>query len=115
MKAEDLNIIGDALEVARDLQTSFPSVIFTSGRRSLEDQARAMAQNVVANRKWITQTYVASVAARALQNWVDAQRFISAASCEAGFISVLSQLCDADLDELTVWANKLVDGILRRE
>jgi hypothetical protein len=30
--------------------------MFTSGRRDKDDQARAMASNVVKNRKWIGET-----------------------------------------------------------
>ena len=45
---------------------------FTSGRRGKDDQARAMASNVVKNRKWIEQTYRRTEVSARCQNWVDA-------------------------------------------
>lgn len=53
------------------LRTQFPSVKFTSGRRAVADQARAMAQNMIKNRKWIAQTYVSTAESRSLQAEVD--------------------------------------------
>lgn len=58
MKARDLGLIEPALSAAIALEERFPDIVFTSGRRSREDQARAMAQNVaLAGRGWITRTY----------------------------------------------------------
>lgn len=53
------------------LREQFPSVKFTSGRRAVADQARAMSQNVAKNRKWIAQTYVSTPESRELQAEVD--------------------------------------------
>lgn len=53
------------------LRAKFPTVKFTSGRRAVADQARAMAQNVAKNRKWIAQTYVSTPESRELQAEVD--------------------------------------------
>jgi hypothetical protein len=54
---------------AERLQEKCPWVVFTSGRRDLESQARAMAINTAKNREWIGQTYLA---AHRLQAWVNA-------------------------------------------
>lgn len=56
-----------AREGAEQLQAACPWVVFTSGRRDLESQARAMAVNTLQNRQWIGQTYLA---AHRLQEWV---------------------------------------------
>ena len=53
---------------ATELQTLHPSVVYTSGRRDLQQQAHAMACNVVSNRQWISRTYRH---AAALQTAVD--------------------------------------------
>lgn len=56
-----------AREGAERLQAECPWVVFTSGRRDLESQARVMAVNTLKNRQWIGQTYLA---AHKLQDWV---------------------------------------------
>jgi hypothetical protein len=68
---EALDLADMARRAAYDLKHRFPAISFTSGRRSLTDQARAMAGNVVLNRQWIVQTYVDSPASRACQKWVN--------------------------------------------
>lgn len=71
MKPEDLGLAEPARSAAVALHARFPEVLFTSGRRGVADQARAMAQNVVSNRRWIEETYKPTAESRALQNWVD--------------------------------------------
>jgi recombination DNA repair RAD52 pathway protein len=66
-----LRLAPDVEAKARQLKSRAPSVQFTSGRRDLARQARAMAGNVARKRKWIEQTYRSSSAIRKLQNWVD--------------------------------------------
>lgn len=69
---DELDRAASAKAGAQKLQQQFPNdVKFTSGRRSIEEQASAMAPNVVSNRKWIEQTYKASPERTALQKWVD--------------------------------------------
>lgn len=68
---EALNLTGLAKTGAYEVKRQFPDIKFTSGRRSLADQARAMAGNVAQNRLWIARTYAPSVASRACQKWVD--------------------------------------------
>jgi hypothetical protein len=67
---EALDLRSTARAAAYTLKASHPYVMFTSGRRSPRDQARAMSQNVAMNRRWIEQTYRDSIAIRALQTWV---------------------------------------------
>jgi hypothetical protein len=68
MTIEDLQLEPVAKNAANILQSKHPQIQFTSGRRSIFQQAHAMANNVVVNRKWIGQTYLAGVK---LQQWVD--------------------------------------------
>lgn len=56
-----------AREGAERLQAACPWVVFTSGRRDLESQARAMAVNSLQDRRWIEKTYLS---ARPLQDWL---------------------------------------------
>ena len=57
MEIDQLDLAEPALSGAILLQLRHPYVVFTSGRRGVTDQARAMASNVVRNRRWIDQTY----------------------------------------------------------
>ena len=59
---EALQLAPVARAAAYALKRAHPSVIFTSGRRGKQDQARAMASNVVQNRGWIRQTYLCQCA-----------------------------------------------------
>ncbi len=68
---EALDLAQVARSAAYTLKKAHPMVKFTSGRRSKEDQARAMASNVVKNRKWIEQTYKDSPLRKKCQDWVD--------------------------------------------
>ena len=68
---EALDLAPVAKAAAYALKQAQPSVRFTSGRRSLADQVRAMASNVVLDRGWIGTTYKDSPLCRRLQAWVD--------------------------------------------
>ncbi|MEK7831220.1 MAG: hypothetical protein AAB401_09060 [Acidobacteriota bacterium] len=101
-KIEELHLNEVARKAAYLLKQKFPSTRFTSGRRNRADQARAMASNVVSNRKWIEQTYKASPASQACQKWVDDHP--EAATKEAiadGLFSVLNTFADVDLRRLS--------------
>jgi len=65
---EEMNLEPVAKEAATILQSKHPNIQFTSGRRTIFQQAHAMAGNVILNRKWIGQTYLAGAK---LQQWVD--------------------------------------------
>lgn len=68
MTIAELQLEPVAKNAATVLQSKHPQIEFTSGRRSIFQQAHAMARNVAANRKWIGQTYLAGAK---LQRWVD--------------------------------------------
>lgn len=68
MTIEEMDLQPAAKKAATILQSKHPNIQFTSGRRSLSQQAHAMAANVIKNRKWIGQTYLAGAK---LQKWVD--------------------------------------------
>ena len=86
---EALNLRGAARRAAYALKKVHPAVKFTSGRRGKEDQARAMASNVVSNRKWIEQTYratpisAATAVAEAPPSTSVERRSLSSCSCGA--------------------------------
>lgn len=67
----NLDLAEHALSAAQTLKAKHPSVVFTSGRRSVAEQADAMASNIVRNRQWIAQTYAVSTERDTLQKWVD--------------------------------------------
>jgi len=71
LSIDDLDLQPNAKAAAEQLAEAHPSVVFTSGRRTVEEQADAMAGNVVSNRKYIEQTYAASSERDTLQKWVD--------------------------------------------
>ena len=86
---EALDLAATARTAAYALKKAHPAVEFTSGRRSKEDQARAMASNVVKNRKWIEQTYASSTLRTRCQEWVDANTDqTTQAQIAAGLVSV---------------------------
>src|SRR4029453_17524173 len=68
---ESLALTPAARDAAYELKRQHPEVVFTHGRRDKAAQARAMASNVVKNRKWIVQTYKESEVRAACQKWVD--------------------------------------------
>jgi hypothetical protein len=67
-----LNLRPEVARKALKLKQAAPGVVFTSGRRTIAQQAHAMATNVVHQRDWIEQTYLTSPAIRKLQEWVNA-------------------------------------------
>ena len=95
---EGLDLAPTAKNAAYELKKKHPAVTFTSGRRSIGDQARAMAGNVVQNRKWIEQTYAKSTAREKCQRWVDDNPDKKTKDeIETGLAGVLDQLTDAEL------------------
>lgn len=87
-----LSLVGYADAGARSLAQQFPKLVFTSGRRSLQDQARAMAQNVVLERGWIASTYRESPMRAQLQAWIDAHpEADSQAELQVGLESVMQR------------------------
>lgn len=99
---EALNLRGAARTAAYTLKKAHPAVKFTSGRRDKADQARAMASNVVRNRKWIAETYRVTPISQACQKWVDDNPGkTSQADIAAGLVSVMNATADAELARLS--------------
>ena len=96
IEALDLGPVAKAAAYA--LKRAHPSVKFTSGRRGKADQARAMAGNVVKNRRWIEQTYAASPLCSTCQRWVDAHpQKTTQADVAAGLLAIFDAAGDAAL------------------
>lgn len=91
-----LDLAPSAKAAAIQLLAWFPNdVRFTSGRRSVADQARAMAQNVVKKRHWIEETYKDTGQRAALQAWVNQNPAIAdAASIAAGLEPIMRPWTD---------------------
>ena len=101
-KIEALKLNDTARQAAYSLKAKHPGTIFTSGRRDKADQARAMASNVVKNRKWIVQTYKPTPVSSACQDWVDENPDATSQSdIAAGLESVLNGFNDQDLRHLS--------------
>ena len=99
---EALDLAEPARSGAYSLKGQFPSVVFTSGRRGKADQARAMASNVVSNRKWIQQTYLANDASRACQQWVDEHsEAVTKADIAQGLLDTLDSLTDDQVGRIS--------------
>jgi hypothetical protein len=95
---EALELAPIARAAAYALKRAHPTVKFTSGRRSKQDQARAMAGNVARNPHWIEQTYVLSPLRTKCQGWVNAHPDkTSPRDIEGGIFSVLATASDAEL------------------
>ena len=99
---EALDLRGAAQRGAYAVKKAHPSVKFTSGRRNKADQARAMASNVVNNRKWIEETYATGTVSNACQKWVDDNpNEKTQEAIAAGLLSVMNAAADADLAKLS--------------
>lgn len=91
-----------ARAAAYELKRLHPTVVFTSGRRDKVGQARAMASNVLRNRKWIVQTYLPSEVSAACQKWVDEHpQAITQEAIRDGLVGVFDCLTDAQLGRLS--------------
>ena len=97
-----LNLTGNAKKGAYALKKKHPAVTFTSGKRGKEDQARAMAGNVVENRKWIEETYVETDIRKKLQKWVDDNEDKKTKDeIKEGLLTILNDATDAQLATLS--------------
>lgn len=97
-----LNLEPSARWGAEILRGLHPDIKFTSGRRGREDQARAMAQNVVKNRKWIEQTYRHTTIRDALQSWIDiTPEAVTQKDITTGFLAVMDPYSDGELAALS--------------
>lgn len=108
MQIADLDLAEPALTGAIMLKKKHPQIVFTSGRRGVVDQARAMASNVVHNRRWIEETYRDTPERRALQSWVDTHPMADTRDeLQAGFMAVMRDWTDAQKGRLSKHFNGL--------
>jgi hypothetical protein len=94
---EALNLEPRARAAAYALKRKHPFIVFTSGRRAKEDQARAMAQNVVLKPQWIVDTYKDSAICRACQSWVDEHPDCSVKTLATGLLEIFNDAPPEDL------------------
>lgn len=94
---DDLDLGASAKIAAEGLLQQFPAdVKFTSGRRSISEQAAAMAPNVVQNRRYVEQTYKDTPQRTALQKWVDDHPTATSASAiAAGLEGIMTSWTEA--------------------
>jgi hypothetical protein len=101
-RIEALDLATTARAAAYALKKAHPAIRFTSGRRSKQDQARAMSGNVIRNRQWIVETYADSPLRAKCQDWVDSNPDkTSAADIAAGLLSVFNTVDDAALGKFS--------------
>ncbi len=89
-----------AAAVARGLCDTVQDTVLTSGKRSLEATAAAVAADVAENTQFITNTYKKPLCAVAvaLQGWVDAQgACLPAETYRAAFLAILGTFSADDL------------------
>ena len=69
MTIDEMQLDPVAKQAATILKNKWPKLVFTSGRRTVQQQAHAMAANIVGldDRDWIGKTYLAG---SSLQAWV---------------------------------------------
>jgi hypothetical protein len=98
----DTSELNEVARVAAELAIA-AGLTLTSGRRSVAEQAHAMATNVVLNHKWIEETYSDSPVSEACQAWVDEHphRAKEVAECAEGLLGVLHGFSDPDLRHLS--------------
>ena len=99
---ESLDLADVARKAAYELKKQHPSVHFTSGRRSKEGQAGAIASNVVKNRKWIEETYASSALRTKCQDWVNNNpNKKTPAEIAAGLVAVFDSVTDSELGKFS--------------
>jgi hypothetical protein len=94
---------GDALAAATAFLDAFPDGVLTSGGRGVQEQAHAMASNVVKQRDWILGTpgkvkgtYVWSVGAQRLHNWAITHSVVDLGRVFDAFVLILTALSPAE-------------------
>ncbi|MGH9933469.1 MAG: hypothetical protein ACREA9_30160 [Pyrinomonadaceae bacterium] len=99
MTVEEMDLEPIAKEAATALHEKYPHLEFTSGRRSIFQQAHAMAGNVVLRRKWIGKTYLAGAK---LQQWVDNHPEANTVDeITAGLVEVMNAMPEEELVKIS--------------
>jgi hypothetical protein len=97
MTIEELQLEPVADHGARLLQQKHPNIEFTSGRRTIAQQAHAMAANIVSlnDRQFIGRTYLAGAK---LQQWVDAHpNAVTVDVITAGLLEVMNGMAEDEV------------------
>jgi hypothetical protein len=92
MTIMDMNLEPDVADKARQLELLAGNVVFTSGRRTVAQQARAMATNETESPGYIQSTYAESEAKEALLAWLAANPGADKPTMTQGFTDVLNGL-----------------------
>jgi hypothetical protein len=101
-KVDPLKLASWAHEAALIMAAEFPTIDFTSGRRDMAAQARAMAGNVAASRSYIEDTYADTAESRSLQKWVDDHPgATTAGAITEGLKSVMKDWTDDQLAKIS--------------
>lgn len=85
-----------ARAAAEALQAAHPEVRFTSGRRTVAQQARAMADNLATDRAWVRRTYVSTPQRAQILAWLDANPAATRAQTEAGLAEIMEAWSDSE-------------------
>jgi hypothetical protein len=102
LSVDDLDLVDCARKAAETLVSRHTNIVFTSGRRTVKQQANAMAGNVARKRKWMEQTYMQSAERTALQTWVDNHPEATArAEISAGLEAIMNNWTDAQKGNLS--------------
>lgn len=96
-----MGLQGDALAVALDITKRFPEAKITSGRRTISEQALAMAENSARNRNWIRETYSLGRAATECQDWVDRHPSADKRAMATAFCTIIAALPPDDQRRLS--------------
>jgi hypothetical protein len=92
----------NARNVALRLLMQFPQLVLTSGRRCVDDQCRAMAENEAEARDWVRRTYAESPVEVAVCSWLDQNPSITdVAGIETGLLGVLAGFDQLELHQLS--------------
>ena len=97
MTIDELQLQADVKEAAKTLKEKHPNLVFTSGRRSIHQQAHAMAANIVTfhDRQWIGKTYLAGAK---LQHWVNTHPdAVTVDQITAGLEATMNAMSQAEL------------------
>ena len=92
MTIEEMDLEDDVAAKAEQLLDAAPTVVFTSGRRTIEGQAAAMAHNEALAPGYVAHTYAQSDAKAAILQWLDDNPDSSEEDMAAGFADVLNGL-----------------------
>jgi hypothetical protein len=92
MTIMDMNLQPDVADKARELEMLAANVVFTSGLRTVAQQASAMATNETQSPGYVQETYAESDAKEAILAWLSANPGADLPTMTQGFEDVLNGL-----------------------